>query len=162
MLVFQLFTALVRQDVLAHRAINVPFGYIDALMTMTAARVELNLERIGASLNRLSIQRERDELYARLLGAGAPLKFLRRHFARSRRDVEGDRQRFGVAARHKGRPARLAVATQYEVAGHWERLVNELHDPAVCLGLLLDAFPQLSVQSICSLLEQLGAAGNGG
>ena len=152
---FLLFQAKARSDPLASRTVNMPFEHISTLMQMMTARLELHLTKIEGSLNRLGVQLERDRLYEKLLCGGVPARFLTRHFAKSRRDIEGDRQRAGLAAKHKGRPPQIDLGKQFEIAGHWSQLEEEERDPAKRLSQLQDIYPEESMASICRLIEEI-------
>lgn len=132
-----------------------PVEALSRVLEMSAATIEVSMESVDGNMERTAKILEREALYKRLLVAGAPKEMLGRHFAKSRRQVESDRQAAGLSAAIAGRPRRIGTEQAYEIAGHWERLKEEEPGFPERVVMLHELFPDVGLASLCNLLEKL-------
>ncbi|MBF2735851.1 MAG: DUF2857 family protein [Betaproteobacteria bacterium AqS2] len=142
-------------DPFVEQARDLPQRHYQNFALLALVRVDFVIADPERLLRRLRADRDRDELYDRLLRAGAPRAMLQRCFAKSRRVIEADRARAGVLT--KGRPPALATELAYQVLGAWDAIEADIGDFAERVAIVAEAFPDVSLASICRLLEDLRA-----
>lgn len=150
-MVSQLALTHAEQDPFVEQARDLPQRHYQNFALLALISVDFVIADPKRLLRRLQRDRDRDELYERLMKAGAPRAMLQRCFAKSRRVIEADRARAGVST--KGRPPALASALAYQVLGAWDAIEGDIGDFAERVAIVAEAFPDTSLASICRLLE---------